>query len=172
MTDRLAEMFELQRKLQADVYGTDPAELPMGDRLNFLTVMNLALQDELHEALAETGWKPWATSKHINEDAYKGELVDAWHFFMNLCLAAGMSADELHDRYIAKRLKNIKRQEDGYDGVSTKCPGCKRALDDDAVGCYEVITSEQADELGIGINTFNPSKRIFYCEKQNAAVSE
>ena len=30
----------------------------------------------------------------------------------------------------AKRAKNAQRQLDGYDGVSTKCPKCGRALDD------------------------------------------
>lgn len=151
--DRLEEMFKLQEQLQRDAYGISPVDLDPDTRLNFLTTMNLALQDELHEALAETGWKPWATSNHINTEAYKGELVDAWHFFMNLCLASGMTADELYQRYIAKRQKNIKRQEDGYDGVSTKCPGCKRALDDDAVECNVIVIDTEV----------NPPKLAVYC---------
>lgn len=133
--DRLIEMFRLQLELQSKAYGKDPRELAGTERIEFFKNMKLALQDELHEALDEIGWKPWATSKHWNEEAVKGELVDAWHFFMNLCIVADMSPRELHRRYLAKRQKNIARQEAGYDGVSTKCPVCKRALDDDAVFC-------------------------------------
>lgn len=95
----------------------------------------LALEDELHEALAETGWKPWATSKHINREAYASEIVDAFHFFMNLMLVVDISVDELLEKYFEKRGLNEKRQSDGYDGVSTKCPVCKRAFDDVSVLC-------------------------------------
>lgn len=135
--DRLEEAFQLQRELQVQSYGMDPGDIPAGtDKIQFFKDMNIALQDELHEALGEVGWKPWATSKHFNEDAVKGELVDAFHFFMNLCLVSNMGAAELFARYKEKRTKNQKRQEEGYDGVSTKCPGCRRALDDEAVDCH------------------------------------
>lgn len=103
--------------------------------IDFITWNVLALEDELHELLAETGWKPWAKSKHINLEAARGEAIDALHFLLNLFLVLGMDADDVLERYLAKRQKNQKRQEADYDGVSTKCPGCKRALDDDAVEC-------------------------------------
>jgi dimeric dUTPase (all-alpha-NTP-PPase superfamily) len=135
MSDRLEEMFELQNRLQTQAYGTDIATLSDFEAIDFIKDMHIALTDELHEMLGEVGWKPWATSKHINSEAAKGELVDAWHFFMNLCIVVGLTPDELYSRYKKKREKNIKRQEEGYDGVSTKCPKCKRALDDDAVHC-------------------------------------
>jgi dimeric dUTPase (all-alpha-NTP-PPase superfamily) len=128
MSDRLEEMFELQNRLQTQAYGTDIATLSDFEAIDFIKDMHIALTDELHEMLGEVGWKPWATSKHINSEAAKGELVDAWHFFMNLCIVVGLTPDELYSRYKKKREKNIKRQEEGYDGVSTKCPKCKRAL--------------------------------------------
>ena len=94
--DRLEEAFQLQRELQVQSYGMDPGDIPAGaDKIQFFKDMNIALQDELHEALGEVGWKPWATSKHFNEDAVKGELVDAFHFFMNLCLVSNMGAAEV-----------------------------------------------------------------------------
>lgn len=137
--DRLDIMFDLQEKLQSGTYGASPGDLDPDAKIQFIKDMHIALTDELHEALAETGWKPWASSNHINEEAFKSELVDAFHFFMNLCLVVKMAPDELFHKYKAKREKNIKRQVEGYDGVSTKCPGCKRALDDDAVFCYRVV---------------------------------
>lgn len=134
--DMLQMMFDLQASLQVEAYGKHPGELTGQERIDFYVVHHTAGSDEMHEALDEIGWKPWATSKHFNEEAVKGELVDEFHFFMNRCLTAGMDAVELFEKYKAKRLKNIQRQIDGYDGVSTKCPGCHRALDDDAVKCH------------------------------------
>ena len=128
------EMLEAQRQLQIKAYGKDPAELQGDERIQFIKDMTLALTDELHEALAETNWKPWAKGNDVTEDAFQGELVDAFHFFMNLMLVGHMSAEDMAVKYASKRQKNIKRQEDGYDGKN-KCPGCGRALDDDAVHC-------------------------------------
>lgn len=129
--DALADQLELQKQ----AYKKDPTKLDEEERADFIRWNMLALEDELHEALAETGWKPWATSRHLNREAFKGEMVDALHFFMNLLIAADIDADEFLEGYQAKRLKNAKRQEEGYDGVSSKCPECKAALDDDAVMC-------------------------------------
>lgn len=131
----LNQLFEAQRQLQINSYGKDPADLEGVERIQFYKDMHIALMDELHEALGEVGWKPWATSRHVNEEALQGELIDAFHFFMNLCMTAHLDPFELVQKYMAKRDKNAKRQEEGYDGVSTKCPVCKRALDDDAVLC-------------------------------------
>lgn len=109
----------------------DPEEL-----IQYIKDMVLAAEDELHEMLGEIGWKPWATSRHINRDAVKSELVDTFQFFMNLCFAVGMSADELQFLHTQKLKKNYARANDGYDGVSTKCPVCKRAYDDAFVNCF------------------------------------
>lgn len=145
--ETLEDMFQNQNYLQTVVYGngvslTEYLELyPVHVSIQFYKDMHVALIDELHEALAEIGWKPWATSNHFNQEAVKGELVDAFHFFMNLCLVSGVSAQDLIDGYTSKSAKNIQRQADGYDGVSTKCTVCKRALDDAAVRC----TADQCD---------------------------
>jgi hypothetical protein len=138
--DALAAQIALQKKsYKKDITKLDPEE-----RAEFIRWNVLALENELHEALGETGWKPWATSRHLNRDAFKGELVDAFHFFMNLMALGEITADELLEDYQVKRQKNAKRQEDGYDGVSTKCPSCKRALDDVAVTCG-VYADEDGD---------------------------
>jgi dimeric dUTPase (all-alpha-NTP-PPase superfamily) len=144
----LHAMMEAQRELQIKSYGKDPAELEGEEKIQFIKDMNLALQDELHEFLDEIGWKPWATSRHVNREAAAGELIDAFHFFMNLCLVIDMDAFELYTKYMAKRAKNAKRQEEGYDGVANKCPQCKRALDDDAVTCRMEDGYSICDENG------------------------
>lgn len=126
---------DAQLELQKNAYGNDPSTLETNEQLDWIRWNTLALEDELHEALAETGWKPWAKSKHVNRDAFVGELVDAFHFFMNLMLVVDCSAEELLDKYFQKRRVNQQRQADGYDGVSTKCVACRRALDDPATQC-------------------------------------
>ena len=113
------------------IYDDDTNEEVIG----FIKEMKLALDDEIHEMINEIGWKPWATSKHINRDAAVSEMVDAWHFFMNILLALDVDEAEFTRLYYAKHDKNAKRQQEGYDGVSTKCPQCKRAYDDEFVKC-------------------------------------
>lgn len=140
---RLTHMLKMQRDLQL-MYNKGKAieDFTPAERMEAIRDNVLACTDELHEALAETGWKPWATSNHINTEAFKSEMVDAWHFFMNLMLHSGMTADDLYQGYIKKNAKNIQRQTEGYDGVSTKCPHCKRAYDDSAVECGPQLPGE------------------------------
>jgi phosphoribosyl-ATP pyrophosphohydrolase len=126
--DRLYEMLRLQRQLQTETFGANPAVMQDADRIQYIKDMVLAATDELHEVLAEVGWKPWATSRHVNRDAYVSELVDVWHFVMNLLIAVDCGPEELYTKYLAKRSENARRQEAGYDGVSEKCSQCHRDL--------------------------------------------
>lgn len=155
-------IFVLQRDFQARLLGMVPADLPDDKKMEYIREQAYALTDELHEATAETGWKSWATSNHINRDAYKGELADVFIFFMNLMLVAGITPSELLEMVKAKIAKNHKRQDDGYDGVSTKCPSCKRAYDDDAVGCYPGRKGLDRDDPGI----------VGYCEVVDSMINK
>lgn len=148
----LQDMFQNQDYLQTVVYGDGVSPREYLDTnperaLQFYKDMHIAMVDELHEALNEIGWKPWATSRHFNIEAVKGELVDALHFFMNLCMVAKVTPEDLIKGYIDKSAKNIQRQAEGYDGVSTKCNLCARALDDSAVECFKNQSLEW-DSLG------------------------
>lgn len=134
--DRLMNMLAMQRGLQEHTFGIELHEMNEQERVDYIKENVLALTDELHELLAETSWKPWAKSVFLNEDKAFSELVDAWHFMMNIMLAIKpdhdprILADEFIASYMKKRKVNVQRQEEGYDGVSTKCPRCNRALDD------------------------------------------
>lgn len=116
MTDKLDIIFELQGKLQRDKF-RDPARMSRIEAIEFIRWNTLALTDELHEALQEVGWKPWATSSHINREEYVGELVDAMHFLVNLFLVVGATPAEVLERYTNKNAKNHTRQETGYTGL-------------------------------------------------------
>jgi hypothetical protein len=137
--DRFEELFRLQHDLQVESFGYNFQRMLPADRILYIKEMYIGAGRELGEALDETGWKSWATSRHINRDAYVGELVDVLHFWINMLLVLGDDPEELarevFARYGVKKYINAARQADGYDGVSTKCPQCHRALDDPAVTC-------------------------------------
>lgn len=125
------QWLEETRALQIQAFGKDPLALEGEDRIEWIRWNVLAATDELHEMLNETGWKPWATSRHVNEKAAGGELVDVLHFVANLLLAVGWEDGTLEDAYVAKMQKNRDRMASGtYDGLTGKCKVCKRALDD------------------------------------------
>lgn len=129
--DLLRDIFEVQTALQRRINDYDLADQSTAQRVANVTVNVLACTDELHEALNETSWKPWTTGEpRVNDEALKKEIIDAAHFLVNLALHAGMDADEFHARYMAKNAVNVRRQDEGYDGRSSKCPGCARDLAD------------------------------------------
>jgi hypothetical protein len=132
LTDRLTEMITAQLKLQ-DTLGTNPLGMSVEERVAYLKDQYIALIKELGEAMDELGWKPWATSRHINESAAFGELRDAWQFLTNMMLAVTGDTPEnlaqrLETELYAKHEVNVQRATEGYDGVSGKCPGCRRDL--------------------------------------------
>lgn len=97
-------------------------------------VQTLACIKELGEALDEVGWKPWASSRHINVEAFRSELIDAFRFWLNLVHISGMSAEGVLSHYEESLTKTNARVENGYTGIN-KCPGCKRSYDDIHVRC-------------------------------------
>jgi hypothetical protein len=137
--DRLTNMFELQRSLQEEI-AVDPTELT-GEalRVDYIKNMIIAAIAELMEALDETSWKPWtAGSAYVNEEAAFGEMRDAWQFMMNAMMAIHQKPDvgaHLYVKHAEKVVTNYRRHAEGYDGKTGKCPGCKRALDDEGVKC-------------------------------------
>lgn len=146
------------RALQISAYGRDPMALEGEERVEYVKTMLLALIAESVEALEETSWKPWAKSEFFNRDAFIGELVDIGHFLANCLTAAGCTDEEWAERYHDKQKKNAQRQEDGYDGVSTKCPRCRKALDDAATGC-----GQETFYLGDGSALeFCATEKIYY----------
>lgn len=134
----LEQFLDMQAALQLRMPppNRDPSILVGDERATFLVWNCYALMDELHEAMDETGWKPWATSRHLDADKFLKEMVDAWHFFMNILLVVGgekgwtreQLASEFTRLYVEKNQVNATRQEQGYDGLSTKCPNCKREM--------------------------------------------
>lgn len=119
----------------------DPDELA-----DYVTENHTAAVIELSEFMQEVGWKPWATPRGwVNRDAALGELVDVGHFLANLLCALDVSDAEWERAYRAKQETNRHRMRSGdYDGVSGKCPSCRRAYDDVGVFCAPPGNDEPA----------------------------
>jgi len=154
--DTFSRMLKLQEQLQTESFGYNFQRMLPADRIQYIKDMKLALEAELQEALDEVGWKPWAATRFINREAYLGELVDVLHFWMNMILVLGDDpeelASEIFTRYCLKNHINERRQREGYDGVSTKCGGCGRALDDVAVQCTRTGDQGYCAETNSDIN--------------------
>lgn len=137
----LEEWIELQASLQRACGFVDPIALgPTPERAYFILWNAWALSAELHEAIDETPWKPWASSTQFDRRAVIQELVDAMHFMANLLRAVGCTGQELTREYLKKNRRNLERQLEGYDGKLEKCGNCRRALDDlDAYAKLQVV---------------------------------
>jgi hypothetical protein len=132
---RLARQLEKQLR-RPEQGGRHPALLDPEERAEYVRNNVLSCADELHEALNEVGWKPWATSRHMHRDQYLNELADAQLFLDNLVLGAlreGDDIDALEAEFAgmvaAKVDRHRRRVEGGYDGVSSKC-ACGREVED------------------------------------------
>lgn len=118
----LETMLNLQRLFQHNVdprFESDDLRAKAAFIRDHYVYLDQELQEALYEVPYFKNWKDYSkmTDEEIVE-AYskaKEEIVDAWHFFMNLMLGLGMTAEELYDGYILKNKENIRRQEEGYD---------------------------------------------------------
>lgn len=135
MTVDFERMMKEQYDLQVAMYnGHHPgASDNPEERVVYIKDMALAALDEVHEALGEVGWKPWAKSRHINRDAFVSELIDTMQFVMNMFAAVDADAEEVCTKLFKKHLINWQRLN-GYTGLE-KCKKCKRALDDLTTHC-------------------------------------
>lgn len=136
----LADLYNLQKDIQQNVYGYDFEALRNGSLENFRRFFDWnyhAIQDELRETFNALGgmhdgiqagvWKPWKKSHkeqlpNMNYNSLsdrdkkelKMELIDIQHFLFNLMIASGMTAEELMNFYYAKNAENRERQKRGY----------------------------------------------------------
>lgn len=115
--DKLDVIFELQKKLDADIQERRNLDYPME---RWIQKDVLAMISELAELLDEVNFKWWKNEKPINEASLHGELVDILHFFISMCHRSGLTADKLFEGYIEKNRENFDRQygrsaKKGYD---------------------------------------------------------
>jgi hypothetical protein len=70
---------------------------------------------EVSEAMQELRNKPWKKSDTpVERDLFVNEIGDALHFFVELCITAGMTAEDLHRAYFRMHQKNNERLAGSY----------------------------------------------------------
>lgn len=118
--DRLEHMLIIQKALNDTI--KEKRQLQGIAPMEWMQKYTLALVSELAEMLDEVNFKWWKNEKPVDEPALKEELVDILHFFLSMCLAAGLDAEEIYQIYLKKNAENFARQE----GRSQK-PGYAKA---------------------------------------------
>lgn len=115
----LSALFEKQQKLQ-EKFKNFPFNTTK-NKQEFINLNVLASFDELGEILRETAWKNpkyikggWKKNQTLNNELFKEEIIDLWHFVINLSLASGMNSSELYKRFCTKNKINHTRQKQGY----------------------------------------------------------
>lgn len=118
----LKQMLEMQEFLNTNVINKmDPEKeitLPhyagANDKLRRIWVDRFAsaLQAEVCETReAATQEVKWWKDKTKDMPGLKEEIMDCWHFLMSMSLAAGMTADEIFERYTEKNKQNLVRKD-------------------------------------------------------------
>lgn len=121
--DILSTMFAQQRKhMQAySLIGHEPVEPHLHGCINNREVQAALREfasytvEELYEAINLLKNRPWKqTDSPTSPEEFKEELADAWHFFIELHILAGIDPVEVFKLYFRKSLVNEHRQQTGY----------------------------------------------------------
>ena len=126
-TTSLEEIFNMQLSLQRDMFrrgkGINFDNGTFKEKVDNLTIQKRNFDTEFNELLVRTPFKEWKTyspeqlsgfSSKEEELEAKFEIVDAFHFFLNMALLMGITANELSRMYYLKNKENFDRQERGY----------------------------------------------------------
>lgn len=113
----LSTQFNFQQRL-----GSLNCDMTVEERVAFIKENTIHLSQEINEMLYELPFfKPWKDYSGMGEEAMniamakaRMECIDAWHFFMNIMLGLGFTADEFYEMYMAKNKENHRRQDEGY----------------------------------------------------------
>ena len=107
MKDKLDMIFENQKTLDEFLAKKRGLEFTAAE---WIQKQTLAMVSELGELLDEVRFKWWKNPAPIEQDKVKEELADILHFFVGMCIKAGMTSDELFEIYKAKNKENFDRQ--------------------------------------------------------------
>ena len=77
-------------------------------------MLSTALVHEAIELQRETNWKWWKKENAMNKDKIQEEIIDIWHFLIQLSIEAGLDSKKLVEKYLQKNEENLKRQVKGY----------------------------------------------------------
>lgn len=119
--DMLKAMFSVQYENQlkrgniARISGSDAM------KQQYINQMLLACYEEVTEIMRETAYKNpdfvafgWKKSQVLDEQKMQDEIIDLWHFLMNLAIVANMTPEMFYNKYLEKNNINEKRMAGDY----------------------------------------------------------
>ena len=77
-------------------------------------MISSALVHEAIELQRETNWKWWKKDKTVDNEKLQEEIIDLWHFLIQLSIEAGFEPQILISKYMEKNKENTGRQLRGY----------------------------------------------------------
>lgn len=107
--DKLDSIFQMQAALDQDII--ERRSLQHISEPEWIQKDVLAILSELGELLDEVNFKWWKNPRELDMPAVREEMVDILHFFISMCIHAGMDAEELFRIYMEKNEENFKRQQ-------------------------------------------------------------
>jgi hypothetical protein len=114
MADRWDALFTLQTELAEMYRAHRPEGFYAQEPLSRCTTWTRALIHEVCELDDELNWKPWKNPRDLGANSPRriDEMADILHFFLQLAIDQGFSADDLFAAYARKHAENRRRQEE------------------------------------------------------------
>lgn len=113
----LQELLNRQVALQKRI-GCELQQLSQEEREKWTKENMIAIVAELVELLEWMNWKHWKKTKVVvtpeRLKEIQMEIIDIFHFWMNLCIIWEMDAEKIKELYFEKNEINYKRQDAGY----------------------------------------------------------
>ena len=117
--NQLYHMFEIQKEFQT--YKKIWKKIKDVGIQKYINQMLLACHEEISEIMRETNYKNpdfvefgWKKNQQMNVKRYKEEIIDLWHFVMNLWLCVDGTPKEFYNMYLEKNKENIERVKNNY----------------------------------------------------------
>lgn len=108
--ETLETIFKLQKEL-AQI--TTSSRYPQV-REKRVSLLATAMIHEAIELQRLTNWKWWKRPTKFDEAQAREEVIDLWHFLVQVSIELGMTPKEILDEYLRKNQINRKRQDTGY----------------------------------------------------------
>jgi len=120
--DRLKQMWDQQEAFmrllqQSRGFPDFPTDITSKQGQKFLKDITHHMMDELFEAgqhLKNSKSHRATLVPEVDREAFKEELVDALHLYLELVIASGITLPELVDAYMSKGETNVSRIKGGY----------------------------------------------------------
>lgn len=117
--NRQLELMEKYHKIEKEngLLQTGKVPVDMDSSMGQARLKDFAwrITEEIGEAMNTLKNKPWKqTQMETDVTHYLEEIVDAFHFFIELCILSGFTAESLTAIYLKKSLVNKFRQRSAY----------------------------------------------------------